>query len=457
MKFKLSAIIGLTALLAVAFSFQNATAYDPDWKEHQKELFEKVGLKPGEHIDENNWEKCEALLPSQMVEWVKKGWMDITVGEYKFDPSPDKKWAEDSKKNAGKYKLDDTKNLVDAVTGKPPKYTYGELFPNVDIKNDPDGPTKVMYNRSVALNRMGNYRQGSTIEWVGNKGFERVIEFKLYKYYFWSRPDGEQPNKKGLRYTDIIAVVRPFDLAGTAQLTIRKLDGTKDDLYVYVPAIRRVKRMSGANRSDPFMGSDFTSDDSNSWAGLTNSMTWKYVGTQTALFCLVDWALETTNDMVPHSDGSWSDPPNLKQGGQVGYEVEGWKRKPWAPATNARFVPRTFNVIEATPVDPFYNYGKVYFWQDQDTHFTNYKIYFDKAGEYWKSSIYYAFFFTWGDPYKKKMQGSNVHVFYDEKTEHATILHSNGKFFGRPIITEYQVPMVNQKLFTVNRLRTLTK
>ena len=49
-------------------------------------------------------------------------------------------------------------------------------------------------------------------------------------------------------------------------------------MYAYVPAIRRVKRLSGANRSDPQMGSDMTMDDSQGFAGHIESMKWTYMG-----------------------------------------------------------------------------------------------------------------------------------------------------------------------------------
>ena len=57
---------------------------------------------------------------------------------------------------------------------------------------------------------------------------------------------------------------------GMANLFIRHLDGRPDSVYAYVPAIRRVKRLSGANRSDPQMGSDMTMDDSQVLADILN-------------------------------------------------------------------------------------------------------------------------------------------------------------------------------------------
>ncbi len=52
----------------------------------------------------------------------------------------------------------------------------------------------------------------------------------------------------------------PKDVEGTAMLTFTHgLD--QDDQWLYLPAIKRVKRISSKNRSGPFMGSEFAFED----------------------------------------------------------------------------------------------------------------------------------------------------------------------------------------------------
>ena len=43
----------------------------------------------------------------------------------------------------------------------------------------------------------------------------------------------------------------------------------------YIPAIRRARRMSPANRSDAFVGSDLCVDDAWGYAGKVNNFEWK--------------------------------------------------------------------------------------------------------------------------------------------------------------------------------------
>lgn len=52
----------------------------------------------------------------------------------------------------------------------------------------------------------------------------------------------------------------PRDVRGTAFVVHARREGT-DDQWLYLPALRRVKRISSANRSGSFMGSEFAYED----------------------------------------------------------------------------------------------------------------------------------------------------------------------------------------------------
>jgi outer membrane lipoprotein-sorting protein len=58
----------------------------------------------------------------------------------------------------------------------------------------------------------------------------------------------------------IIQFDEPGDVRGTAVLTFTHRDG-HDDQWIYLPAIKRVKRVAGTSRSGPFMGSEFAYED----------------------------------------------------------------------------------------------------------------------------------------------------------------------------------------------------
>jgi outer membrane lipoprotein-sorting protein len=58
----------------------------------------------------------------------------------------------------------------------------------------------------------------------------------------------------------LIVFHSPKDVAGTATLTYTH-KSTADDQWLYLPALKRVKRISSDNKSGPFMGSEFAYED----------------------------------------------------------------------------------------------------------------------------------------------------------------------------------------------------
>ena len=58
----------------------------------------------------------------------------------------------------------------------------------------------------------------------------------------------------------LIVFSRPRDISGTALLTFSHKKGN-DDQWIYLPALKRVKRISSTNRSGAFVGSEFAYED----------------------------------------------------------------------------------------------------------------------------------------------------------------------------------------------------
>jgi outer membrane lipoprotein-sorting protein len=70
----------------------------------------------------------------------------------------------------------------------------------------------------------------------------------------------------------------PRDIEGTALLShARILD--PDDQWLFLPALKRVKRIASSNKSGPFVGSEFAFEDFT--AIELNKFTYRYIGTET--------------------------------------------------------------------------------------------------------------------------------------------------------------------------------
>jgi outer membrane lipoprotein-sorting protein len=59
---------------------------------------------------------------------------------------------------------------------------------------------------------------------------------------------------------NLVVFDSPADVKGTALLTYAHKQGD-DDQWLYLPALKRVKRIAASNKSGPFMGSEFSYED----------------------------------------------------------------------------------------------------------------------------------------------------------------------------------------------------
>ena len=102
----------------------------------------------------------------------------------------------------------------------------------------------------------------------------------------------DRKNLDRIEKYSLALVMSPFDVKGTSIMTWRYMDARKqDDSFGYLPAIRRVRRMSAANRSDGSVGSDASIDDANGYDGKVAAFEWRYLGQQDAIppFTITRW------------------------------------------------------------------------------------------------------------------------------------------------------------------------
>lgn len=77
----------------------------------------------------------------------------------------------------------------------------------------------------------------------------------------------------------LIVFNSPGDVKGTSTLTYTHKAGP-DDQWLYLPSIKRVKRISSDNKSGPFMGSEFAYEDLSSQE--VEKYTYKYLGEESS-------------------------------------------------------------------------------------------------------------------------------------------------------------------------------
>ncbi len=103
-----------------------------------------------------------------------------------------------------------------------------------------------VYNRLIGDDQEGDL----TMSLINSRGDERVREIKQFLKDF-----GDMEKK-------IMFFQSPADVRNTSFMNWSYDEvGKDDDQWIYLPALKKVKRISSDSKSDYFMGSDFTYDD----------------------------------------------------------------------------------------------------------------------------------------------------------------------------------------------------
>jgi hypothetical protein len=374
-------------------------------------------VSPGEVIDKTNWEKAEGLLPEPVLNWVKNGDCVLKIGKLNYEQTEFMQpWvAQSLTENLGKYQLDKEGQIIDTKDGKEPEFILGVPFPKID-PSDPTAGAKIMYSKEYHSYSFGNVKYPWQMNWVGrNTGYEREIGCTAMNFPFQGHPGARGlSNPEGMLKYTLFTVDSPLDVAGTAVMLWRYRGAKNDSNFGYLPAIRRVRRMSPANRSDSFVGSDICVDDAWGFDGKVSFFDWKLIRTQEMLAPFVTGEVERA---APNEEGGWRSTKDITAI-SYGFQTDGWQGAPWFPV-NVIWVKRPVWVIRATPKDPYYNYGDVEYWVNADIFFPAYSVIHDRAGKYWKTYLTSLSAFASDDKKMKFLMISLQHMI-DDRTQHSS-------------------------------------
>jgi len=233
---------------------------------------------PGTVIGADNLEQAEQLLDPDWAEVIRQGWVTITVGEpLSFDPHPN--FVAATEAHAGQVQLSDPPgNLQNYVAGRP--------FPGVLSADDPRAGEKLAWNMRYAY--AGDGGEIPEMYWyyrdMRSQKLERVLEFEAAAMRFMYRhvidPIPEVGDNSYRVYSAItLTAIDPGDVANTKLLIFYNSDDTAEEQgWMYVPLLRRVRRIATTMRTDSFLGSDIMIEDFLGYSGRLKDMEWKYGG-----------------------------------------------------------------------------------------------------------------------------------------------------------------------------------
>ena len=325
------------------------------------------GFKPGEVLDSKTAARAESLLPPEVLKHYQKSEYVNPIAEW---PTDLYNWPEDfqagSKQNAGRFTTGKLGEILDTATGKQPSYIIGFPFPTIDPA-DPTAAVKAVWNFYYRTYYFGNLSAESQLNMMNPGSLERRLDVDVKFMYYDGVPEDEKirANPQNFLYQQLVVVKSPADLQGTASLSWRYRDPQKrDSSWAYVPALRRVRAVSPANRSDGFLGSDMSQDDGPFFDGKPEDFDWKMKGEVEQLRIVDPANLEGKSGNLWLPNGGWR--ANWPDWKFLGYMDPQWKGISWAPVM-AALAKRRFYVVEGTPRDKYYLYGKIELYLDKLT------------------------------------------------------------------------------------------
>jgi hypothetical protein len=336
-------------------------------------------VAPGDTIDKSSVGKIKDLV-SPAVEWCVTQGMTMKIVEPKAIGWP-KAYKEATEKFASQVKLaENGLSLSGHVAGAP--------FPKIDDA-DPKIALKIMWNYEYrpypGTDDFVEFDFPAETGAVGN-GKPMEVERSYWigesrRMYYNSRlyvdPKPELPNPEGIRFKEVLGpLVAPFDLKGIGALEYRYIDPSKqDDTWLYVPSLRRVRRLSTAQRSDALFGQD---TDPDSYWGYNGHIAWS------------EWRFLGEREMLGILHGEHF--PQKRCTGEADYLMcDAWEK-------------RKMYVVEGVSKLPQYAYGKRVIFIDKEALVVAYSDIYDRNNELWKVWIDNHQFRTQSFPGAKKYE-----------------------------------------------------
>lgn len=403
----------LVALLAAGFLGSNAHAQQLPMRDSLQlpDFTKQKVIPPGTKISAENWQQYKDYMTPALqtmfagvTKWTVPPGYTIEVG-----PTHDLSHA------ASRLYLDSTEKLgmqvklVKLPTGgySVEGYSVGMPFPN---PQEPDMGIKIYYNNYYRYRpwlQFGHF-DGYQIDRYFNRT-RLYTNAVLMEHAHIADPGMPQTLPGGDFYTQILEILEPEQSRYTASLQIFPDDPTKiDELYAFIPALRRSLRLSTAARCAPLLGTDLTNDDGGQGVTMVAStITAQFLGKQKLL------------SMVNLDRKSIATREDFERTFIMPY---GWP-KPEAGTWEVRDV--YVIDVQRLPQDrPGYCYGHRIMYLDADTFNLLAQDIYDANGRLWKYQDNLFPILEAPDKSGNKLIGTDlfrVLRFYDLQNEHATL------------------------------------
>ncbi|MGH0035255.1 MAG: DUF1329 domain-containing protein [Myxococcota bacterium] len=328
-------------------------------------------LEEGAVITFEEVERLRPYLPPEL--WPHRDFifyegMQLEIGPAFRDYSPPPAYQEATERNRGKARI--------GPDGSLEGYEAGQPFPvdEIDCTGDPQAGIKIAWNFDYRWQGAGVSGHGYYSYWDRGEELPLYYEGTARNVWLAHRPESKYAAKGGdlfrgenrkLAYG--VEVMAPFDAKGITLLNYRykSSDGPlsearNDDTWVYIPTLRRVRRISTAQRTDAVSGTDFTFDDFGSFFGIPPQYQWECLA-ETKVLAPVNSRVKAYPYTYDHDFGPYG----------LSYADDRWELR---RVLKIRFVPRNAD----------HPYSQKILYIDRETFEPLYSFAYDAKDELWK-------------------------------------------------------------------------
>jgi hypothetical protein len=246
-------------------------------------------FQQGDTITYDQIDKLKPFLPEEF--WDNRDFffyegMQLKIGATE-DYSTPKEFDAATEKFRGQPRIGPDNSLENYVAGMP--------FPQetIDCKGDPQAGIKWIWDFDYQWDGDGARASFFYSYWdrgeqlpLYYQGTAKTIKLaNRVEAEYLDKSEGDVFRGEKRKNAFGVQVDAPFDARGIMLISYRykstdqpRTDAKNDDTWVYVPSLRRVRRISTAQRTDAVAGTDFTFDDLRSFAGIPPQYEWKCMG-----------------------------------------------------------------------------------------------------------------------------------------------------------------------------------
>jgi hypothetical protein len=329
-------------------------------------------FKEGDVIGFDQIDSIKNYLPPEF--WSNRDFffyegMKMEIGPFYRDYSEPQVFKDATKQFAGQARIGPGSSLENYTAG------YPFVPEEIDCKGDPQAGTKLIWNFDYQWSGDGAQARYYYSYWDRGEELPLYYEGTSKTIVLSHRPepqyldgnDGDIFRGEKRKFAFGVEVTAPFDARGIMLMTYRYKDSDKqtsetknDDTWVYVPTLRRVRRISSAQRTDAVSGTDFTFDDLRSFAGIVPQYEWSCLG-EMEILAPMNSKVKAYPYEKDHNFGPYG----------LSYADDNWELR---KAVKIRFVPRN-------PDHP-YHHKDIYL--DKQTMVPLYSFAYDQKEELWK-------------------------------------------------------------------------